>query len=88
MINLANPSAIAVLPTPDSPTNRGLFLLLRANICTTLSISEVLPINGSILPSNASLFKLVVNCSSALFDSGSLDSPVSTLSGSVFSLLP
>ena len=88
VINLARPSAIAVFPTPDSPTSRGLFLLLLAKIWTTLSTSEDRPMSGSILPSRASLFKLVVNCSSALLDSGSFDSLISSPSGLIFSLLP
>ena len=31
-IKYAKPSAIAVLPTPDSPTSKGLFLVLRERI--------------------------------------------------------
>ena len=49
----ANPSAIAVLPTPGSPIKQGLFLVLLDNICITLSISSFLPITGSSFPSLA-----------------------------------
>ena len=65
VINLAKPSAIAVFPTPESPTKRGLFLFLRAKICEILSISLFLPINGSIFPSIASWLRFVQNCSNA-----------------------
>ena len=64
-ISLAMPSAIAVLPTPDSPTNSGLFLFLLARICITLSTSAFLPIRGSIFPSIASWFRFKVKASSA-----------------------
>ena len=46
----ARPSATAVLPTPGSPIRTGLFFVLRQRICTTLWISSVLPITGSISP--------------------------------------
>ena len=59
-IFFANPSAIAVLPTPASPTNRGLFFRLLQRICTSLSTSSPLPISGSIFPSTTNLFKLTV----------------------------
>ena len=55
----AKPSTIAVLPTPGSPTKTGLFFLRLPKICITLSISSVLPMTGSSLPSIAALFKLV-----------------------------
>ena len=45
----AIPSAIAVLPTPGSPTNNTLFLLLRPSANAMLSNSSSLPITGSIL---------------------------------------
>ena len=45
----ASPSAIAVLPTPGSPTNIGLFFLRLQRIWITLFISFSLPITGSIL---------------------------------------
>ena len=53
----ANPSAIAVLPTPGSPIKQGLFLLLLDKIWITLSISVLLPITGSSFPSLAFLVK-------------------------------
>ena len=43
----ANPSTIAVLPTPGSPINTGLFLVLLERILTALLISSSLPITGS-----------------------------------------
>ena len=48
-IFVARPSAMAVFPTPGSPINTGLFLVLLLNICITLCISFSLPITGSIL---------------------------------------
>ncbi len=53
VIRHAKPSAIAVLPTPASPTNNGLFFLRRHKICIVRSTSNSRPINGSILPSLA-----------------------------------
>ena len=53
----ASPSTTAVFPTPGSPIKHGLFLFLRDNICITLSISSLLPITGSNLPSIAFLLK-------------------------------
>ena len=43
----ANPSAIAVLPTPGSPINTGLFFVFLDNILITFLISSSLPITGS-----------------------------------------
>ena len=59
----ANPSAIAVLPTPGSPISTGLFFVLLFNICITLSISFCLPITGSILLSLALCVKFILNFS-------------------------
>ena len=59
-INHAKPSAIEVLPTPGSPTNNGLFLRRRHRICAARSISFSRPINGSVLPFCASVFKFSV----------------------------
>ena len=53
----ANPSAIAVFPTPGSPIKQGLFFVLLDNIWITLSISVLLPITGSSFPSVALLVK-------------------------------
>ena len=58
-IHSAIPSAIAVLPTPDSPTSNGLFLVLLAKIWIILSISVVLPINLSIFLSATSLLRFI-----------------------------
>ena len=66
-IFFAKPSANAVLPTPGSPTNNGLFLSLLHNICTVLFISFFLPIKGSIFPSFAFLFRLIQYFYSKLF---------------------
>ena len=49
-IRFAKPSAIAVLPTPGSPTYRGLFFVLLHRICIVLSTSNSRPIRGSMLP--------------------------------------
>jgi len=53
----ANPSTIAVLPTPGSPIKHGLFFVLLDNIWITLSISTFLPTTGSNFPSSAFLVK-------------------------------
>mmetsp|Transcript_53881 Transcript_53881/g.126338 ORF Transcript_53881/g.126338 Transcript_53881/m.126338 type:complete len:235 (+) Transcript_53881:1727-2431(+) len=50
----AKPSAMAVFPTPGSPTKMGLFLVLRARTCTTRRISSSRPMTGSSLPFSAS----------------------------------
>ena len=63
IILCAKPSAIAVLPTPGSPINIGLFFVRRPNICITLSISFDLPITGSSFPSAAFCVKLLPNSS-------------------------
>ena len=49
-ILMAMPSLMAVLPTPGSPTNIGLFLVLRERICRTLLISSSRPMTGSSFP--------------------------------------
>ena len=49
----ANPSAMAVLPTPGSPIRTGLFLLLRLRIRITSRISLSRPITGSSFPFRA-----------------------------------
>ena len=58
IILCAKPSAIAVLPTPGSPINTGLFFVRRDKICTTRRTSFERPIMGSILPSLARCVKL------------------------------
>ncbi len=72
-ISLAKPSAMAVFPTPDSPTNNGLFLRLRMRIWLTLSISASRPIRGSINPKRACSFRSVVNWLRKLCSAGSSD---------------
>ena len=52
-IRCAKPSAIAVLPTPGSPINTGLFLVRRCNTWITRRISSSRPITGSSLPTSA-----------------------------------
>ena len=52
-IRNAKPSTIAVLPTPGSPINMGLFFFLRESICDTLSISFSRPTIGSSEPLSA-----------------------------------
>ena len=52
-IRCARPSAIAVLPTPGSPTRQGLFLVRRLRIWIIRAISRSLPTTGSSFPSAA-----------------------------------
>ncbi len=59
----AIPSAMAVLPTPGSPTRQGLFFVRLLKICTTLSISCSLPMTGSIKFWRASAVKSLPNLS-------------------------
>ena len=49
----ARPSTTAVFPTPGSPINTGLFLVLLDRICIVCLISASLPMTGSNLPSRA-----------------------------------
>ena len=53
----ASPSAIAVLPTPGSPINIGLFFVRRDKICITRRTSVSRPITGSSLFSWANFVK-------------------------------
>ncbi len=48
IIRWAIPSTIAVLPTPGSPINTGLFLVRRDKICITRRISSWRPITDLI----------------------------------------
>ena len=66
MILRASPSAIAVLPTPGSPTYSGLFFDRRHRICTVRSTSGIRPISGSTLPVRAFSLRSTVNCLRAL----------------------
>ena len=52
-IRRAKPSTIAVLPTPGSPINTGLFLVRRDKISIVRRISSSRPITGSSLPTLA-----------------------------------
>ena len=54
MIRRANPSAMADLPTPGSPINKGLFFFLRLKICETRSIYFSRPTTGSNFSCSAS----------------------------------
>ena len=54
----ARPSAIAVLPTPGSPTSSGLFFWRRHRTWIVRCTSASRPISGSILPSFAFLLRL------------------------------
>ena len=56
-IRKAKPSAMALLPTPGSPINIGLFFFLRERIWLTRSISFSRPTIGSNRPSSAILVK-------------------------------
>mmetsp|Transcript_180 Transcript_180/g.464 ORF Transcript_180/g.464 Transcript_180/m.464 type:complete len:238 (-) Transcript_180:710-1423(-) len=61
----ASPSAIAVLPTPGSPSRMGLFFWRRARICMTRLTSLSRPMTGSMWPSAASAVRSVQNSSRA-----------------------
>ena len=60
-IRWASPSAMAVFPTPGSPTSAGLFLFFRHRMPMTVSISRSLPITGS-MP-DALRIRSSLNCS-------------------------
>ena len=55
----ANPSTIALLPTPGSPMRMGLFFLRRQRISVTRWISFSLPTTGSSFPSAAARVRSV-----------------------------
>ena len=65
MIRRAMPSAMAVLPTPASPTRMGLFFVRRERICSTRRISSSRPITGSSLPLRACSLRLIAYLPSA-----------------------
>ena len=54
MMRWASPSTMAVLPTPGSPINTGLFFVRRDSTWTTRRISSSRPMTGSSLPERAS----------------------------------
>mmetsp|Transcript_28713 Transcript_28713/g.55889 ORF Transcript_28713/g.55889 Transcript_28713/m.55889 type:complete len:208 (-) Transcript_28713:277-900(-) len=60
MMRWARPSTIAVLPTPGSPINTGLFFVLLDRISTALFVSVYLPITGSSLPCFALAVRSIV----------------------------
>ena len=81
----ANPSTMAVLPTPGSPINTGLFLVRRDSTCITRSISRSRPMTGSSLDSRASWVRLRPNWSrtgepvGASDDEGPVPAPTASL---------
>ncbi len=60
MSRVASPSASAVLPTPASPTNTGLFFRRRHRISIVRSISLRRPISGSSSPARARAVRFIV----------------------------
>ncbi len=68
-IRCARPSTSAVLPTPGSPNNIGLFLVRLVRICIKRLISLSRPTTGSSLRSRASLLKLTEYVSSGFLSS-------------------
>ena len=55
---------MAVLPTPGSPINAGLFFVRRASTWITRRISAVRPITGSSRPARARSVRLTLYFSS------------------------
>ena len=86
----ANPSTMAVLPTPGSPISTGLFLVRRCNTWMVRRISSSRPITGSSLPASARSVRSMVYLSRAsrwVSASGSLTlSPPRTDSMAAFAL--
>ena len=74
IIRCAKPSTIAVLPTPGSPINTGLFLVRRCKTCNVLRISSSRPITGSNLPCSANSVRSIVYLLSACRVSSALGS--------------
>ena len=72
MMRSAMPSAMAVLPTPGSPINTGLFLVRRDSTCIARRISSSRPIIGSILPSRAAAVRSRAYFSSASYPSSAV----------------
>jgi|GEM_PF-829007 len=93
IISCANPSTMAVFPTPGSHTSTGLFLVFLLRIERSLSISLSLPITLSSFFSRASLVRSVEKKSSAgVFDSlfllGCLLLSNGVASSLLFSIIP
>jgi len=65
MMRWARPSAMAVFPTPGSPTSTGLFFFFRESTWITRRISPSRPMTGSSLPASASMTKSFANFCSA-----------------------
>ncbi|MNE47482.1 hypothetical protein D3C80_1418920 [compost metagenome] len=65
MMRWANPSTMAVLPTPGAPISTGLFLVRRCSTWMVRRISSSRPITGSSLPSSARSVRSMVYFSSA-----------------------
>ena len=63
----ASPSAMAVLPTPGSPTSTGLFLVRRERIWITRRISSSRPMTGSSFPCLASWVRSLAYLSRARY---------------------
>ena len=63
-ISCANPSTMALFPTPGSPINTGLFFLRRQRISVTRCISRSRPTTGSSFPSEAAFVRSVPKLSS------------------------
>ena len=82
-IFLARPSAIAVLPTPASPTIITLFLRLRASVSCNANTSSSRPINGSILLSSASLLRFTHHFSISLSLSSFTSSVIDLINSSL-----
>ena len=61
----ANPSTMAVLPTPGSPIKTGLFFVRLCNTWIVRRISSSRPITGSNFPCRACSVRLIVNLSKA-----------------------
>ncbi len=66
-IRCANPSTMAVLPTPGSPIKTGLFLVFRERMRITSRISSSRPIMGSIFPLRTCWTKSTPYFSNALY---------------------
>ena len=74
LIRVASPSAIAVLPTPGSPTISTLLLKRFAKTVTISSSSVALPITGSSWSSFAS-WLILIQCSSRISFACSIGMP-------------
>ncbi len=71
----ASPSTIAVLPTPGSPTNTGLFFRRRHSTSSARPISRTRPITGSSFPSRARSVRLEAKAASGSREGPAPSSP-------------